>query len=125
MSKFNYKCHGATKQQALPLFDRQLWSHRNDPQTSYDAAERAQVSAAWWREKILDTLKKYPNGLTAKELSPVMKRDFHHELTGWDTNAIYHAIQRRVNEIFGIERTSYVRNGASVMSIKESEAENE
>lgn len=81
------------KQEILPLFPM---SHRDDPMTSYEAAEKAikSGSVSNWHDRILCVLRRYDatDGQTAKEIAYLLAG-------GQDWQAVYFKVSKRMKEL--------------------------
>jgi len=89
VSKQGYDMGAAVKVEVLPLF-----SHRNDPITSYEAAEKAAKTVQHWHDRILGVLRRYDNtdGQTTKEIAYLLA-------AGQDWRTVYNAVARRMKEL--------------------------
>ena len=106
MSKQGYDMGSAIRTEVPPLF-----SHRNDPITSYEAAEKAAKTVQHWHDRILGVLRRYDNtdGQTTKEIAYLLA-------AGQDWRTVYNAMKelRDVNppKIYAVgERWSKVGGG--------------
>lgn len=113
---------GVRAQKAVDKILEPPLSHTNDPQTSYDAADKLIKSGALNRQEneVLGAARHYYNRLgridfTARELANWTEQSpIHNHLT-------YHLIQRRLSGLHNkskIERTGEKRNGCMVWRIK-------
>jgi len=104
------------------LFEQPPLAHTNDPQTSFDAADKM-VESGRLNDQEQDIYSSIYHYIT---------RDFHKdftpkELAYWmlgDTKENYFIIQRRLSGLYNkgkIERTGEKRNGCCVWKLKENE----
>ena len=89
-----YDMGAATRTEVLPLF-----AHRNDPITSYEAAEKAEKSVQHWHDRIIGVLRRYEeagidavDGQTTKEIAYLLA-------DGQDWRTVYNAVARRMKEL--------------------------
>ena len=84
-----YDMGAATRTEVLPLF-----AHRNDPITSYEAAEKAAKSVQHWHDRIMGVLRRYDavDGQTTKEIAYLLA-------DGQDWRTVYNAVARRMKEL--------------------------
>ena len=90
--------------------------HKNDPDTSKDAAIKTLKKLGEQQREVLDAIRKYysTGDFTAKELAMRMARN---QLS--DYRYYYYLVQRRLNELADyIERTGGRRNGCAVWRLK-------
>lgn len=81
------------------LFDKQVVpkSHRRDPQTSYDAAEKAAKTRRWWYQQVYSFLRHNDDpdlGKTAKEIASHISGKWE---MSWDK--AYYYVQRVLSEM--------------------------
>ena len=84
-----YDMGAATRTEVPPLF-----AHRNDPITSYEAAEKAAKSVQHWHDRIVGVLRRYDavDGQTTKEIAYLLADE-------QDWRTVYNAVARRMKEL--------------------------
>ena len=103
------------------LFETKLLCHKNDPETSHEAAKKMVESGKLNKQQkeVSDMIIHYHNrfmgrikDFTAKELAEWTGQSPIYPLL------TYYVIQRRLHELTGIERTGEKRNGCAVWRLK-------
>jgi len=125
------------------LFETKLLCHKNDPETSHEAAKKMVESGKLNKQQKVESGKlnkqqKVESGKLNKQQKEVSDMIIHYhnrfmgrikdftakELAEWTGQSpiypllTYYVIQRRLHELTGIERTGEKRNGCAVWRLK-------